>query len=502
MFYRRFGKTGIQLPVLGFGTNRFKADTGMDIEAAAELIRRAVDSGINYIDVAETYSKGAALEIVRKALEKTEQKPHLTVKVSYLKTKTADGAFSKTKSLLQTLGLPRASFFVVWSITSFSEYKEIIKKGSLLDGAIRAKQEGLVDHICFSTHAPPDDIIKIMEDGIFEGVTISYSVLNQNVMQDVLKRAGELDIGVITMNSLAGGLIPQNSEFFSFIKQDGDTDVCGGALRYSSAHPEICCMLSGMTCQKELDCNMAALSGEESPERREKRITAVDRGFSELNGFCTGCRYCAGCPEGIDCAAMMQAYNAIYFTGGGEAYGRSGKRLLENINICKKLKQDFTFIPPDTENPCIKCGECEKKCTQSIPISARLEELYKRFDESGFSRRHYAERLRKIIMPHYKKIAFYPAGGYTTLTLEYLREALPDLQSELFLFDSSKNLWGTLNNGIAVRPPSEIPQINPDLIVISNYIYADEIYESIKHFEELGIAIVKLHEAADVPWVF
>jgi predicted aldo/keto reductase-like oxidoreductase len=502
MFYRRFGKTGIQLSALGLGTNRFQADTTTDIETAARLTRYAVDNGVNYIDVAETYSGGAAFSIIRKALENINQEVHVTVKVSYSKIKTADGAFIKTKEILQNLGLARASFFVVWSITSFDEYKDIIKDGSLYDGALRAKKEGLIDHICFSTHAPPDDIIKIMEDGHFQGVTISYSVLNQLQMRPVLKRAGELDIGVITMNSLGGGLIPQNNDFFSFIKQKGDSNVCEAALRYSSASPEITCMLSGMAERRELDENIKAFSKPPSFTECQERTAAVDKRFSEIEGFCTGCRYCAGCPQNIDTGTMMQAYNAIYFTSDAPAYRRVGRRLLENINICKKLKQDFAFIPADAVNSCVGCGNCEKKCTQSIPIIERLAELYKRFDESGFSRRHYMKRLREIFHPNYKKIAFYPGGGYTALVLSYLKDALPDLHAEIFLFDSNEKLFGTFNNGIEILNPVKIPEIKPDIIVISNFIYEDDIYNAVKHFEELGIKIIKLHKPLDAPWVF
>ncbi|MDR0663542.1 MAG: aldo/keto reductase [Spirochaetaceae bacterium] len=502
MQYRKFGKTGIQLSALGLGTNRFRADTSADIEAAAELVQDAVEKGVNYIDVADTYSKGAAFSIVKEALKGIRQEIHATVKVSYTKIKTAGDTLLRTREILKNLGLSRASFFVVWSITSFEEYKNIIKEGSLYDGALRAKREGLIDHICFSTHAPPDDIVKIMEDGRFEGVTISYSVLNQLQMQPVLKRAGELDIGVVTMNSLGGGLIPQNNDFFSFVKQEGDSNICEAALRYSFAHPQITCMLSGMAERRELEENIAAFLKQESFDVAAKRIFTVDKRFSEIEGFCTGCRYCAGCPQNIDTGTMMQAYNAIYFTSDTPAYKRTGRRLLENINICKKLKQDFAFVPPDTVNLCADCGNCEEQCTQAIPIRKRLDELYKRFDESGFSRRYYMERLREIFHGNYEKIAFYPGGGYTALVLSYLKEAFPDLRSKVFLFDSNEKLFGTLNNGIEILNPVEIAEIKPDIIVISNFIYQDDIYNAIKHFEKDGIKIVKLHKAQDVPWVF
>ncbi|MDR2658809.1 MAG: hypothetical protein LBC27_02305, partial [Spirochaetaceae bacterium] len=69
-------------------------------------------------------------------------------------------------------------------------------------------------------------------------------------------------------------------------------------------------------------------------------------------------------------------------------------------------------------------------------------------------------------------------------------------------FDRNERLFGTLNNGIEIKKPARIPEIKPDVIIISNFIYLDEIYDSIKHFEEFGIKVIKLHNPQDAAWVF
>jgi predicted aldo/keto reductase-like oxidoreductase len=506
MQYRRFGKTNIMLSALGYGTNRFKIsspDCDTDIADAAELIKKAIAQGVNYIDVANTYSKGSAEKIVKQALLGAENDDvHLTVKVPNYGSISADETYRKVCASLENMGRHRASFFIAWDIKSYEEFQKLIEKGKLYDGALRAQKDGLVDHVCCSIHAGPADTLKIMESGLFEGITISYSVLNHTIMQTILEKADELDIGIVTMNSLGGGLIPQNPGFFQFLKLGDDETVSMGALRFSYAHPQIACMLSGMATIEELTENIQAVASEEV-FLGESRIEAANIGFAKFPGFCTGCGYCHGCPEGIDTAMMMQAYNQIYFTTDKPRYNRSNNmKLLENINICQKLMRQFSFIPENTVNPCRRCGLCEKKCTQSIPIVERLKDLYSRFDESSFSKEYIKSRLKEIFSGNYTKVVFYSGGGYTAVVLGYLRQFYPDFKTEIFLVDSSPRLWGTKTCGIEIQNPALLSEIKPDIVIVSQYTYQEEIYESIKYLEAENIKVIKLHKDQDVPWLY
>jgi predicted aldo/keto reductase-like oxidoreductase len=400
------------------------------------------------------------------------------------------------------MGLPKAHFFILWTVLNYDDFMKMTLPGAAYDGALRAKKEGLIDHICMSAHASPENIIKIAQTGKIEGITISYSVLTPHIFEPVLQSAAKLGIGVITMNSLGGGLIPQNPDIFSFIKQEGDESIAAAALSWSYAHPQITTVLSGMTTLDELNENLQAFDGYENYIGSEKRIDLVNKSFSDITGFCTGCGYCAGCPAGIDIAVLMQAFNAIKFTSGITNYRRKDERLLENIRICYRLNMISSFMPKDTKNPCLQCGECEKKCTQHLPIIKRVDELYRRFEESGYSEEHVMDRLKSIFSMNYKKIAFWSASLYTKKVFSYFLELFPNNESELFIFDKNEKLWGTVYSGIRVESPGRLLEIKPDIVVISNYVYSEEIYEDIKQYENNGIRVVKIHTPLDVPWLF
>ncbi|MHC4506162.1 MAG: aldo/keto reductase, partial [Planctomycetota bacterium] len=58
MKYRRFGKIDFEVSALGFGCMRLPtkgADSDVDVPKAVEMIRYAIDKGVNYVDTAHVY---------------------------------------------------------------------------------------------------------------------------------------------------------------------------------------------------------------------------------------------------------------------------------------------------------------------------------------------------------------------------------------------------------------------------------------------------------------
>lgn len=53
-----------------------------------------------------------------------------------------------------------------------------------------------------------------------------------------------------------------------------------------------------------------------------------------------------------------------------------------------------------------------------------------------------------------------------------------------------------------VHSPGEIPELQPDLILICTYIYEQDIFTSLRQYEKYGIKLEKLHRKDEMPWVF
>lgn len=82
MEYRRLGKTGAKVSLLGLGCNNF----GMrcDYDESAKIIHQALDIGINHIDTANGYGGGRSEEFIGKAVKDRREQAFIATKFGLL----------------------------------------------------------------------------------------------------------------------------------------------------------------------------------------------------------------------------------------------------------------------------------------------------------------------------------------------------------------------------------------------------------------------------------
>ena len=192
---------------LGFGTTRFFQSDLQDragLSRCVELVEYAIEKGINYFDVAPTYSNGYAEQILGEAFRNVTNRDNIYVaaKTGLVIDRTSDQVLRRIDNTLSVLGKSKIEYYHVWNVVTLSQYAEICKEGGVLDGVKKAKEQGLIDHICISLHAEPDAVEQIINQDIFEGITISLNAMNYEKWINVLKLSGEKKIAVTTMNSL------------------------------------------------------------------------------------------------------------------------------------------------------------------------------------------------------------------------------------------------------------------------------------------------------------
>lgn len=519
MEYRAFGKTGKKLSAIGIGTNRFSPNDLKDeqgLARAADLIYRAVTCGVNYIDCGHTYAMGRAEEIVCQAYQKIRQANlacYTSVKAMYAEDKTEGAVRRRIEGSLEAMGLSRADFGFCWKVNSYAEFTHILERGGVYEGLCRAKDEGLLGHICISSHASPKDTVKILETGLFEGCMVSCNILNMGIYQEVFRFASEHGIGIFTMNSLGGGVIPKREEFRNLLGEDSGLPIAQEALSTLYAQSAVTCMLTTMQNKAELEENLAPFTGGQNKGAGWQGMVHAAR-QGNVPSYCTKCRYCAGCPAGIPVADMMYAYSNRLFTdmmsgygdeksrGAGQhaAYGKEAAARL----FCARF-YDYDAIPKTDKNPCIQCKRCEEICTQKLPVTARLEEMYQQAARFHFSHEQRRKRLEELLNGKgYQSVGFFPAGDYTRHVLQAYQEYFGEFPFRVYVFDNNPQAWGQeLLASITVSAPQRIEDIRPDCLLVSNYRYGEEICQALLEnptVQEKSIPVVKLHGEDDVAW--
>lgn len=502
MEYRQFGKTGLMLSALGFGMNRFPPSRlsrdNSEIDHAAALVERAIlEYGINYVDAAHTYSGGYACQIISKLSAKAKRQCHFCVKTSMSTGDTnAEKSYLRIKKSLEAMGLEQADFGFLWAVRSLSEYDAAIAPGGIYDGLRRAKNEGLISHICVSLHTSPEESIKVLQEGLFEGATVSCNPLNIALMEPVLNAAHALGIGIFTMNSLAGGMILQYPQIMP--QMPPQFTAAQASFARLLAHPAITSCLSGMHSDVQLKENAATFGLLE----REKTISWVQA--SQIReGFCTGCGYCSGCPKGIPIPALMQGYNAYSIKSFLPKYGVSDQKKLADIYAFETVKKELHILPEQSQNPCIQCGQCERKCTQKLPIIQHIASMYQNMARCGFSLTEWRSRFQALLGGQSGRcVYFYPAGLYTKNLLRLYRELIGNIDFELHVFDRDPALMGTeVAEGYTVEPVCNMEDRAGTICLITNFAHEEEIFQELsKKFSHLNI--VKLHKEHDVPWLY
>lgn len=356
MLYREFGATGKQVSAIGFGGMRFRDQKNVD-ECVA-LVCHAAESGINYFDTAPGYGDSEALiGRVMPELKKRKSGPPV-----YIATKSSkadpDALRRDLEQSLQRLGVDTIDFFHMWCVVTPEQYCQR-KANGVLRELERMKSEGLIRHVCLSTHMAGPDIAETLRDYPFEGVLLGYSAINSAYRNEGVERAAGLGRGVVVMNPLGGGLIPRHADRFDFLAvREGDS-VVSGALRFLLDDTRLSVVLVGFSAIPEVD-EAVGVTRNFMPLTEAERQTVRQGLQASFNRMCTGCRYCEPCPQGIPVSRYLEAWNHLALSGSMR-------------DVVNRLQWHWSIDARKHHlDDCVECGNCEAACTQRLPVMERL----------------------------------------------------------------------------------------------------------------------------------
>lgn len=198
MEYRRLGKTGMNVSVLGLGGSEMGYQH-LSITAAKRLLNEAVDAGITAIDTAECYATSE--ELIGEALGKRRKDYCLFTKCGH------ESGWSypdwRPESLLRSIqrSLKRLKTDHVDLVQLHSCSEAELRKGTVIETLRRARELGYTRFIGYSGDSQA--ALYAVECGEFDTLQTSVNLADQEALDLFLPSAENHNIGVIAKRPLA-----------------------------------------------------------------------------------------------------------------------------------------------------------------------------------------------------------------------------------------------------------------------------------------------------------
>ncbi|MEE8569524.1 MAG: aldo/keto reductase [Candidatus Bathyarchaeia archaeon] len=385
MKYRQFGKLDWKVSVLGFGAMRLPligGDRGnIDEEEALKMVRYSFDHGVNYIDTAYPYHSGNSESFVGKALKDGyREKVKLATKMPIQQVnsrKDLDRIFNEQLNKLQT---EYVDFYLFHGVNKDRWLK--IMEINALDWAEKEIASGRIGHLGFSFH-DTYEVFKEVLDGYnrwtFCQMQYNYVDAESRTRSPGtrgLKYAASKGLAVVVMEGIQGGnLAVKPPEEIQAIWDEAETrrTPAEWALQWLWNQPEISVVLSGMSTMNQVVENLESTNRSGPGTLPAEELSLISRVRSKIfeHGFigCTSCQYCQPCPQNVAIPDILALYNEYYT-----------KR--EDSSTQQEIidKYGTSITPERRAGLCIKCGECEDKCPQQLPIRNLLARATRSFE--------------------------------------------------------------------------------------------------------------------------
>jgi hypothetical protein len=374
MLYRKFGKTGVEVSALGFGAMRLPIINGkfdnIDEKTTEAMLKYAIENGVNYVDTAYVYHGGMSEKIVGKILKKG-----LRNKV-YLATKLPTWLITERKDMdkylneqLERLQTDHIDFYLVHGLAK--DRWNTLEGLGVIEFLEAAKKDGRITHAGFSYHDEPQNFKDIVDAHDWDFCQTQFNYMDTAYQAGLkgLRYVGTKGMGLVIMEPLKGGQLtgsvpPAIQKIWD--KAEVKRTPAEWGLRYVWDYMEPGVVLSGMSTLEQVKENVKLADSAKpgSLTKKEKTLIGeVKKKYKTMVAVdCTGCRYCMPCPSGVDIPGNFNMLNNATMFGSANT-----------------MKMVYKMYMPETERAsnCAKCGECEEKCPQHLPIKEKLEEVSK-----------------------------------------------------------------------------------------------------------------------------
>jgi hypothetical protein len=376
MKYRIMGKTGIYVSALGFGTLRFpmlKDRKTVDEKLAVEIVRHAIDHGLNYMDAAYAYNDGQSEQTLGKALQDGyRDRVYLTSKSPWWmmeRPEDFERIFDESRNRLRT---DVVDFYHIHFVNN-KAWNEKIIPFRLIEKIEKLKQDGKIRFSGFSFH----DSMVMFKKAVDANPDWNFCLIQQNYLDTEheagligLKYAASKGLGVSIMEPLRNGFLvtPPKEVQAIFDASTTKRSPVEWALDYLWNMPEVSVVLSGMSTMQQVKDNLEYSSRSSIDMLDINDVATIGQAvklYQEYDGVmpCTGCYNCLPCHNNV---AIGYIFSLVY----------NQYKIDNNLERAKQLYNCMPHVLRGFKaSVCDSCGECVPRCPQGINIPQALHKV-------------------------------------------------------------------------------------------------------------------------------
>jgi len=256
MQYRMLGRSGLSVSEIGFGGYPVKDPN---------VVRYAIDKGINYIDTAADYTGGLSETTIGKAIRGRRQDVVLTTKWHPHSKTTAREMMNSLNTSLRRLQTDYVDGLLVHEVGTVSDGEGIkrLYNDELFKAIEMAKKQGKARYFGCSGHDP--DLMQIMNYAVtipeFSFVLCRYNYKKYPTEAALFKKAKDRGVGVIGMKTLGGARGEDLSKF-----RDKGATFKQGALKWVLSNPDISNLIISISSREQVDEYVLASGRSMQPE--------------------------------------------------------------------------------------------------------------------------------------------------------------------------------------------------------------------------------------------
>jgi len=381
MQYRVFGRLGFKVSTLGLGCMRLPlkqaadgapgnvlAEKTVDEKESIELIRTAVDKGVNYIDTAYDYHRGKSELLVGEALSGAgdyRKKVKLATKLPPWHIKEAQDFNRILDEQLKRLNTSYIDFYLLHALRK--ETWDKMKALGALEFLNTAMRDGRIKYPAFSIHDSFPIFKEILDSHDWAMCQIQLNYMNEDYQAGMegFQYAAHRNVPIVIMEPLLGGKLAKEppieikTVWNKAVKKKSPVEW---ALRWVGNFPETTVVLSGMSSVTQLIENTRIIDKATPGNLNLDELELIDRVKllyrARVAVPCTECGYCLPCPEKVSIPNVFSLYNDL------STYGTT----LGGFTTYKSLQKNLADA-----SRCVECGQCEPRCPQDIGIISALK---------------------------------------------------------------------------------------------------------------------------------